>query len=241
MKRAIILSHTAMGGDRFCTNVFVGDRQVRLRKQGNQPLTYGDMNFRHEDMLQYWQPGGVIEVPDLLMPPHAMEARRTHPEDTIVSPQDITTLYTGRCPEEEFARIINKCRAQSLEDLFPGISAAAGIWGPEKRYVPADGPRPLKRSVGYIACTSVQLMEEVYNDVPKLRVLAYQGNACIGNFPLNGVQQQAAFRDGRLVAGVRYFNATVRFSLADAWVRRGAEELGPRCYVMVSHIHGIPD
>lgn len=236
MKRAIILSHTVMWAPKFCTNVYVDGKQVRLRKEGNQPLIYGDILFRDEDIMRYWQPGGLVDLPDLLIPPHANQARPTHPEDTIVSPGDIK-LYTDRCTDAEFARIINQCRADSLEELFPGVCSVYADWG--KRHVRADIPRRLKRSVGYIACTSVELFEDDYKGNIKLRVRAYQGNDCIGNFPLNSVKQQAAFREGRIRPNVRYFNVTVRFALAEPWDKRGEDIL--KCYVMVSHIHGLPE
>lgn len=219
--RGTILSHTAMNGTGFCTNIAVWDpqtgvwMQVRPRLPPNRPLDLTSFGQSAASMRQYWQPGALVDI-DLLGAPAQSDRRVTHPEDCLFNGK-ATVLYATREPPAQFRQTAQRFQAASLKALFPPIQGRRG----GKRYV-EDG-HALTQSVGYVLCSTVTLVSSTEADV-----LTHAGESF-----------KVAVKDAVFLArplGSSATNVLVRFSLANAWDGGHIGFSPERCCLMLSHV-----
>lgn len=220
--RGTILSHTAMYGTGFCTNIAVQDPQtgmwvqVRPRLSPNHPLDLTSFGQSADVMRQHWQPGALVDI-DLLGSPAQDVRRATHPEDCLFNGK-ATVLYATRVTPAQFRQTAQQFQTASLKALFPPIQGSRG----GKQYV-EDG-HVLTQSVGYVMCDNVILVTST-----DAEVLTKAGEVL-----------KVAVKDVAVLAcpvGTVFTDVLVRFSLANVWGGKAPYTYSPeRCYLMLSHI-----
>lgn len=224
----VVLSHTGMHGDKFCTNVAVQDpqsgqwRQVRPRVAPNGPLSYGAVHLQKGgmriSMQQDWVPGAHVSLVAFGLP-SKQERRLTHPEDLLVDPKSFYLHTPPHVSPAAWNLIVQAFVAPSLALLFPNIIQQ----GNGKAYV-EDG-QVLTRSVGHIQVTSLWITEDF--DKPMAEFT-----------DASGVAYRASYKDTSIrkaPLGTRLPSAMLRVSLAEGWDNKGTYSPG-RCYLMASGI-----
>ncbi len=219
VQRGTVLSHTAMYGTGFCTNIAVQDpvtgvwRQLRPRLPPNAPLDLTSFGYDAATMRAHWQPGAQVDI-DWTVP--ATPARVTHPEDHLFQAA-ASKLYSNRLAPAQFRQLAGLFQASSLRALFPPIKGYHG----GKQYV-EDG-HVLAQSVGYVECSNVMLVTSKEADV----------------LTKAGESFRVAVKDAAVLArpvGTQFADALVRFSLANAWDGGHIGFSPERCYLMLSHV-----
>lgn len=221
--RGIILSHTRMFGEGFCTSlgIFDGDQamQIRPRLAPNANMRITSFGLSEAEMLEDWRPGRPLEF-ERFEPVQQLWVRQTHPEDVVFPPQRIELLPP--LDRDEFEGRIAQFTHRSLAELFPGLQND----GNGKAYV-SWGKH--SRSLGYVRCPLVA-MRTAYDG--KIRVHLMDNDGAAYDLPLKDVHLLNAIRSGASRKETR--DVSVRFALAGSlrtlpW----GEE---RCYAMVTHI-----
>lgn len=225
---AVVLSHTKMNGERFCTNVAVGSgaslRQRRLRLPPNRPVTYHTFPFPAALAHTHWQPGRLVHVGFAgdVPPEHR---RVTHPEDALFDP--LTVRVSDRMlSAPELMEFVAPITFGTVQDLYPGALRENG-----KLFFHAG--TPLGMSVGYVRCRSV----EVYPYYEKLnaRVVDAQGDTF--EMSVNDAALIQKVKAGQARSAARYQDVLIRCSIADAYPGTDLRPYDPpRCYLMLSAI-----
>ncbi len=224
----VVLSHTGMHGDKFCTNIAVHDPksgrwcQVRPRVAPNRPLSYSAVHLQkggmRTSMQQDWVPGAHVSMMALGLP-SPQERRMTHPEDTLVDPKSFYLHTPPLVSSAAWSQIVLAFTAPSLTSMFPSLIKQ----GNGKVYV-EDG-QVLVSSVGHIQVTSLR----VFEDFEKLMVEFTDAS---------GVSYNAPYKDTSIrkkTIGTQLPSATLRVSLAEGWDNKGTYSPG-RCFLMASGI-----
>ena len=218
--RAVVLSHTEMEGDRFCTSVALeranGWEQVRLLDlTGAHPST-GAFAYPAQSIARMWMPGLRVRLPE----PLRNCPRPTHPEDREV---DLTKIRIDKMASVlEFVEIVDAFRFASASALFPNVRFQDN----GKAYVTGEEPQP--RSVGYVDCERIVHLPDDY-----VQVTTRAGEDLLCK--LKAVGTLGRVRSGIIPWRVPFLNRTIRLGLANPSDWDGRFD-PPRCYVMVTFI-----
>lgn len=214
---AIILSRTEMSDGYFCACVAVeragGWEQVRLLSAPGRHLHPDLFSLPAVVFRVLWVPGFQIDVPE----PDRSDPRPTHPEDRVIDPRAIR--FRRLASLERFRSAIDALTYGGLETLFPGVARQ----GNGKAY--AFGDRPQPRSVGYVPCERVTLLEGEYAAV---RIAGDDLVCKVKSEPL-----LAQIRSGSIAVGQVVSASRVRLGLANPSDWDGRFD-PPRCYVMLT-------
>lgn|GEM_PF-5327434 len=237
----VVLSHTVMGGNRFCSHILItkdGQKyhHIRPHVNGNLPLTYGCTRYREKNERIYWQPGYTIHINGKVYLVPVSQVRPTHPEDKILDPKDVVLTTTNMaCTDPRYLELIAPFRFQTIGDLFPGFSATAK----GSPYLASQGA-PFVRSVGYLFCKEVELYLDS-GGKPRARISFERilwGNRkymALYEFSVTDYLLSEKMKSGQILSPTFLQNAVVRFGLANPWVPDGSV-MEERCYIMVTHV-----
>lgn len=245
VREGVVLSHTKMWGDAFCTNVLhqvFDGRELQLRFRttpsrdggptGKLHYSHFAPRYTRTHMLDWWQRGRVVQFP---RPVKISNRRPTHPEDCyfddplglgniIITDQVLST--------DDLLERISTITFNTLPELFTHIvHIGNGKWATE-------GSVKNERSVGYIRATGVMMYKDG-ND----KWVAIVTTADAGQFTakVTGTTLIAQLDAGTHVKSVSHTNhhIVVRCALAGPWSPEDSD-FTPKCFLMISDIICTP-
>ncbi len=218
--RGIVLSRTEMSGGTFCGCAAIDLdgtwEQVRLLSSQGTHLHPSLFGVASESVRGLWRPGRIIRLPN----PTRSDPRPTHPEDRLVDPSRIK--FGAMADAARFSIAAAAFTFDSVGLLFPNV-----VWQ-ENGKAYARGDRALPRSVGYVPCERLTILEDEFVAV---RVAGGEKILC----KVKSEIFLEKIRDGRVATGSAYPARLVRLGLANPTDWDGRFDPA-RCYVMLTGI-----
>ncbi len=210
--RAIVLSHTEMKNEYFCTTVAINHiHSWRIWRPMSGPGQHLQYHQLPGDPMKYWIPFQRVRFNAIRVPNN----RPTHPEDLIIDQSSVEPVE-GIIKPRVLMRVINKFTFKSINAMFP-----SGVVG---RYVEEQS---LARSNGFIRVERLSVVGE--------RISFTDGaGAQYHRIPIKDKYLLDRIRSGSVVSG-EYSNILVRIGLAAPFA--GSYGWNPRrCYMMANWI-----